>query len=277
MITAQPSGLPVYPTPPTLFLSHGAPDILLSDHPSIGVLRQLGVRLPRPRAVIVVSAHWIGSPVGVTGPGDLPTIHDFGGFPAELHTLSYPARGASWLSACVAGLLESAGIDHQVHPDRGLDHGAWIPLSLLYPEAGIPVIQVALPRGDLSACARLGLALAPVRGQGVLVIGSGGSVHNLRLLRREGQPDPWALAFEAWLRETVEACAFERVLDPASHRHDFGRAHPGLDHFAPLVVAWAAGGPEQPGTCLYQGFTYGNLGMGCYAFGMERGLALEAD
>lgn len=198
--------------------------------------------VPRPRAIAVISAHWIASPVGITGSGVLATIHDFGGFPSDLYARSYPARGSAELTASVAGLLETAGIGHQVHPDRGLDHGAWIPLSLIYPDAAVPVIQVSLSTGDLGVCAQLGNALAPLSGQGVLVIGSGGSVHNLRLLKRQGLPDRWALAFESWLRETVETGAFDWVLDPGSHGGDLGRAHPSLDHFAPLVVAWAAGG-----------------------------------
>ncbi len=264
------------PSLPTLFLSHGAPDILLSDDPAVAVFRGLGARFPRPSAIAVVSAHWIASPVGITGPEALATIHDFGGFPAELYSLSYPARGAVELTASVAGLLEAADIAHRVHPGRGLDHGAWIPLSLIYPDAGIPVIQVSLPSGDPVACARLGEALAPLAAQGVLVIGSGGSVHNLRLLKRQGPPDPWALGFESWLRETVEIGAFDRLLDPARHRDDFSRAHPTLDHFAPLIVAWAAGGRVRPGARFAEGFTYGNLGMSCYVFGANPSSTIRA-
>lgn len=255
------------PSLPTLFLSHGAPDILLSDDPSVAVFQGLAARLPRPRAIAVVSAHWQGSSVGITGPGDLATIHDFGGFPAELYTRTYPARGSAELTESVAGLLAAAGIPHEVHAHRGLDHGAWIPLSLIYPHADIPVIQVSLPGGDLDACARLGQALAPLIGQGVLVIGSGGAVHNLRQLKPGGPPDPWALGFASWLRETVETGDLTRLLEQARRRDDFSRAHPSMEHFAPLVVAWAAGGREDPGYSLNQGFTYGNLGMGCYAFG----------
>ena len=252
---------------PTLFLSHGAPDMLLSEDPTVAVFRRLGARLPRPSAIAVVSAHWTASPVGVTGPGDLATIHDFGGFPEALYRLRYPARGDAGLTASVKSLLETAGIVHRVHESRGLDHGAWIPLSLIYPSAEIPVIQISLPAGDLGAAARLGEAVAPLSGQGVLVIGSGGSVHNLRLLKRAGAPDPWALGFESWLRETVQGGNFDALLDPGRHRDDFARAHPSLDHFAPLVVAWAAGGTGRPGWRFHQGFTYGNLGMGCYVFG----------
>jgi 4,5-DOPA dioxygenase extradiol len=252
---------------PTLFLSHGAPDILLSEDPTVAVFRGLGGRLPRPRAIAVVSAHWTASPVGVTGPGDLATIHDFGGFAEALYRLRYPARGDAGLTASVGNLLETAGIAHRVQEGRGLDHGAWIPLSLIYPDAEIPVIQISLPTEDLGFAARLGEALTPLSLQGVLVIGSGGSVHNLRLLRRAGPPDPWALGFESWLWETVQEGRFDRLLDPARHRDDFARAHPTLEHFAPLVVAWVAGGVERPGLSFHQGFTYGNLGMGCYIFG----------
>jgi len=255
------------PTMPTLFLSHGAPDILLSDHPSVAVFRGLPARLPRPRAIVVISAHWVGSPVGMTGAGALPTIHDFGGFPEILYAERYAANGSAELCAEVGDLLDAAGIPYRVHDDRGLDHGAWIPLKLIYPSAGPPVLQVSLPVGDLHACARLGEALGPLPGGGVLVIGSGGSVHNLRLLKRQGPPDPWAQGFEGWLRDTVETGAFGDLVEPAAHPEDFGRAHPSLEHFAPLVVAWAAGGRARPGKRFAEGFTYGNLGMSCYAFG----------
>lgn len=258
------------PSLPTLFLSHGAPDILLSGDPTVAVWRGLAVRLPRPSAVAVVSAHWTATPVGITGAGDLATIHDFGGFPAELYARTYPARGSAELTASVADLLGSVGIDHQVHPHRGLDHGAWIPLALIYPDAGIPVIQVSLPGDDLDACARLGEALAPLAGQGVLVIGSGGAVHNLRQLKPGGPPDPWALGFASWLQETVETGDLTRLLEQLQRRDDLSRAHPSLEHFAPLVVAWAAGGRGGSGHSIHQGFTYGNLGMGGYAFGEGR-------
>jgi 4,5-DOPA dioxygenase extradiol len=257
----------VQPQLPTLFLSHGAPDILLSEHPLVAVFRGLAARLPTPRAIVVISAHWIDSPVGITGAGPLPIIHDFGGFPEILYAEQYAAHGSAELCAEVGDLLDAAGIPYRVHDDRGLDHGAWIPLKLTCPSAEPPVLQVSLPVGDLHACARLGEALGPLPARGVLVIGSGGSVHNLRLLKRQGPPDPWAPGFEGWLRATVEAGAFGSLVDPAAHPEDFGRAHPSLEHFAPLVVAWAAGGRGRPGRRFAEGFMYGNLGMSCYAFG----------
>ena len=265
------------PTLPSLFLSHGAPDLLLSAGPAVELLRTLAARLPRPRAILVCSAHWIDDPVGITGGGELPTIHDFGGFPAVLYAERYPASGDAELSARIGGLLDDAGIGHRLHQHRGLDHGAWVPLKLMYPAADLPVAQVSLPAGDLAACARLGAALAPLRQDGVLVIGSGGSVHNLGAIRRDGPPDDWAVAFEDWLKETVEGDAFDRLRGAdADHPPQLRQAHPSLEHLAPAVVAWAAGGQDRPGRRFASGFTYGNLGMSCYTFGEPEGFPVQA-
>jgi 4,5-DOPA dioxygenase extradiol len=258
---------------PTLFLSHGAPDILLSDHPSAAVLRTLAARLPPPRGILVVSAHWTDDPVGITGDGELATIHDFGGFPDALYAERYPAHGDRALSERVEALLRAARIPHRRHATRGLDHGAWVPLKLAYPQADIPVIQVSLPAGALDASGSLGSALAPVTREGVLVIGSGGSVHNLRALKRSGPPDPWASRFEEWLAETVEGNDLPRLLTAASHPPDMRMAHPTIEHLAPLVVAWTAGAGDLPGRRFAAGFTYGNLGMSCYVFGAVERLA----
>jgi 4,5-DOPA dioxygenase extradiol len=255
------------PRPPALFLSHGAPDLLLSDGPAVQVFRDLPGRLPRPRAIVVCSAHWTADPVGVTGGGPLATIHDFGGFPEPLYAELYPARGDALLSAEIGRLLDGAGVGHRLHDGRGLDHGAWVPLKLMFPAAEIPVAQVSLPAGDLADCARLGAALAPLRQDGVLVVGSGGSVHNLRALRAGGAPDDWAQGFEVWLKETVERNAFDRLLAAATAAPGLRLAHPTLEHLAPLAVAWAAGGQDRPGRRIAEGFTYGNIGMSCFAFG----------
>jgi 4,5-DOPA dioxygenase extradiol len=252
---------------PTLFLSHGAPDILLSDQPSVAVFRTLAARLPRPRGILVVSAHWIDDPVGITGDGELATIHDFGGFPAALYAERYPAHGDRALSERLEALLRAAGIPHRRHATRGLDHGAWVPLKLAYPKADIPVIQVSLPVGTLDASASLGAALSPLTGEGVLVIGSGGSVHNLGALKPLGPPDPWASRFEEWLAERVEGNDLMGLVTAASHPSDMRMAHPTVEHLAPLAVAWAAGAADSPGRRFAEGFTYGNLGMSCYAFG----------
>ena len=257
------------PVLPSLFISHGPPDILLKQQASLACLRELGERFPQPRSILIVSAHWIADPVGVTADKNLPTIHDFGGFPSELYRIQYPALGDPELTDRVLEALAARGVSHTPVSGRGLDHGAWVPLSLIYPDARVPVVQVSLPSGSLANVAELGKALAPLRDDGVLVIGSGGSVHNLRALKRDAHPDDWARAFEDWLHESVKQGRFERLLDPQSHTQHFHKAHPTLDHFAPLVVAWAAAGAAQSGRRIHHSFDYGNLGMSFFEFAEE--------
>lgn len=252
---------------PSVFLSHGAPDILLSDNPAVYAMRELAGRFPGPRAIVVVSAHWISNPIGVTIGGRLPTIHDFGGFPQALYEMEYPARGDDELSYDIAQRLNQMGLAYRMAEQRGLDHGAWIPLKIMYPVAQVPVAQVSLPTDSFDDLVRLGAALRPLREKGVLVMGSGGSVHNLHALRDNGGPDDWAVQFEEWLLEAVERNHFERLIDLSGFPSTFRKAHPSLEHYAPLVVAWAAGDPTQPGRRIHHSFSYGNLGMSCFEFG----------
>lgn len=254
-------------TYPTFFISHGAPDFILTEQAAVTALRQLGERFPQPRAIVVVSAHWIRRPVGVTAGDAHRTIHDFSGFPEALYQLHYPAKGDPGLAAAIAGRLTGYGIDAEPVSDRGLDHGAWIPLMLSHPQAGVPVIQVSLPSADLAECARLGEALGPLRDDAVLIIGSGGSVHNLRAMNREGRTDAWASGFEQWLRETVEGNRFEQLLNAEQSSPLFPAAHPTSEHFAPLLTAWAAGDCHRPGRRFHHSYNYGNLGMSMFEFG----------
>lgn len=252
---------------PTLFVSHGAPDILLSQQAAVGVLQELGNRQPKPRAIVIVSAHWIHDPVGITTGERLATIHDFGGFPEELYALQYPAMGDDDLSSDIAQRLQAHGIANEPDGQRGLDHGAWIPLHFMYPKANVPVVQVSLPAGSFQDLVRLGKALAPLRQEDVLIMGSGGTVHNLRALNRDHRTEDWAHEFEAWLREAVEENHFEWLITAEQFHHNFRRAHPTLEHYAPLIVAWAAGGTDQPGRRIHHSFDYGNLGMSFFTFG----------
>lgn len=252
---------------PSLFLSHGAPDIAITRHPAEDAFRALGRRLVKPTAVIMVSAHWTSDPVGLTASVAPETIHDFGGFPEALYRLRYPAKGDPELATTIAGKLKDAGFDVDLNEQRGLDHGTWIPLSFMYPDADIPVVQISLPAGGMVACTRMGEALAPLRGDGVLVIGSGGSVHNLREMNRHGSTAPWAHAFEQWLLEAIEGNHFDWLADPEKLPTEFGTAHPTIEHYAPLIVAWAAGDKGSPGRRIHHSFMYGNVGMSFYEFG----------
>lgn len=254
---------------PSVFVSHGAPDILLSESPAVEAMQNLARRFPGPRAIVVISAHWVEDPVGVTTGGQLSTIHDFGGFSQALYEMEYPAVGDDELSSDIGRRLAETGFEYRMAERRGLDHGAWIPLKIMYPTAHVPVVQVSLPTGSFDDLVRLGAALRSLRETGVLVMGSGGSVHNLRALRHGGPADNWVIQFEQWLLEAVEGNLFERLITPSGFPSTFRQAHPTLEHYAPLVVAWAAGDPDQPGRRIHHSFTYGNLGMSCFEFGQR--------
>lgn len=251
---------------PSLFISHGAPDFVLTEHAANHSLRSLREKLAPPKAIVIISAHWIESPIGITSAASHQMIYDFSGFPDALYQLTYPAKGDPALARQIAQQLERSGFSVTLDQERGLDHGAWVPLMLIYPTAEIPVIQVSLPMGTLRESAKLGEALAPFREQGVLIIGSGGSEHNLRAMNREERTDVWAKKFEHWLQQHVEGAHFDRVVNPKQFTPLFEQAHPTPEHFAPLVVAWAAGGKSKPGKRFHQSFMYGNIGMAMYEF-----------
>ena len=250
----------------TLFISHGAPNIGLSPNPATDAWREVASQRPKPDAIVVVSAHWIDDPIGIAAGEQLPTIHDFGGFPPELYKMRYPAMGNEALSIKIHQGLQQQGLVARLHPERGLDHGAWIPLKIMYPEADIPVIQVSLPAASLNDCVRLGKALSPLREQNILIIGSGGSVHNLRALAHNGSTEPWVLEFEDWLLESIEGNHFERLISPAAFPQSFRRAHPSIEHYAPLVVAWAAADTQKAGKRIHHSLSYINLGMSMFEF-----------
>ena len=252
---------------PTLFVSHGAPDILLAQDVAAEAMQQLSACVPAPVAIVVISAHWIKQKVTITSAAELETIHDFGGFPAELYAKRYRASGDATVSARIAQLLSEQGIDCELDSHRGLDHGAWIPLMLMYPQADIPVIQISLPAGSLQDLVALGQALSPLREEGVLIIGSGGSVHNLRALNRSGKTEVWASEFEEWLLTVIEGNQFEHLISPQYFPPSTGQAHPTLEHYAPLIVAWAAADRQQAGRRQHHSFSYGNIGMSHYLFG----------
>lgn len=254
---------------PSLFVSHGAPDLVVSGHPAARFLTDLGRELPRPEAILIVSAHWERANPAITTSAAPTTIHDFMGWPQEIYRLHYPALGAPWLAESVAGLLARAGKTLTADPARGLDHGAWVPLHLAFSNADIPVAQLSLVRGG-SAREHfdIGLALAPLREEGVLIIGSGSAVHNLRMLAPEGTPPPpWAMAFDDWLtgalerRDLADLCAFPDR--PPQAR----MAHPTAEHLLPLFVALGAGWAANRSSLLHRSWSYGSLSMTAYAFG----------
>lgn len=250
--------------PPALFLSHGAPTLALDDDATAVFLAELGRRLPRPRAIVCASAHWLTASPAVGGATAPATIHDFGGFDPALSRLAYPAPGDPALAGRVAALLADAGLPAMVDARRGLDHGVWVPLARMFPAADIPVVPLALqPRRGAAHHLALGGALAPLRAEGVLVIGSGGASHNLMELGA-GEAPAWMSAFDAWLAETIARGDVDALLDWRRAPHA-ARNHPTDEHLLPLFVALGAGGAG-PGARVHAATTYGALSMACFAW-----------
>ena len=257
---------------PALFVSHGAPTLPLEpDVPAHRFLASLGNRFPEINAVLCISAHW-NTPGPVVNAIMKPlTIHDFSGFPQELYRITYPAQGDPDLARRVAGLVEAAGLPCDTDTGRGLDHGAWVPLMLMFPSAGIPVVQLSIQNHlDPARHFALGKAIAPLRYEGVLIIGSGGAVHPLgdpTVALGKGIPTgTWALAFNEWLNRAVTSGDMDSLVRYRNLAPSATHAQPYPDHFMPLLSALGAAGPGARGTILHQSWYWGNLGMGAYEF-----------
>lgn len=248
---------------PALFVSHGAPSLPFDDVPARDFLRGLGQTMVRPRAIVIASAHWDtegpqASSVAVNG-----TIHDFGGFPQALYDLRYPAPGDALLAREVTALTGG-----KVDAMRGLDHGAWVPLMLMYPDADIPVVQLSLQshKGAAHHIA-LGRSIAKLREDNVLVMGSGGFVHNLRKIAPPGSPEPdWSKEFSGWIHDRLMAGDEAALADYRKSAPHAVLAQPTEDHFMPLFVALGAGGEKAKAARLHSSATFGSLRMDAYSF-----------
>jgi 4,5-DOPA dioxygenase extradiol len=256
---------------PVLFVSHGAPTLPLESGAAHDFLAGVGAALDRPRAILAVSAHWESGQPAVSTAVQPETIYDFHGFPEALYRLRYPAPGAPQLAARVVGLLAASGMPARPDPQRGLDHGAWTPLILMYPQADIPVTQLSVqPQAGAEYHLRLGEALRPLRDEGVLILASGSVTHNLREFRahhRDAQPPAWVTEFNEWL---AAALLEGRHADLAAYRSSAPHAvrnHPTEEHLLPLFVAAGAGGAESDARRLHSSYAYGVIGMDAYRFG----------
>jgi len=257
---------------PTLFVSHGAPTLPLEpDVPAHRFLTGLGNRFPEIDGILCISAHWNTRAPSVNAVSKPSTIHDFSGFPGELYRITYPARGDPDLARRVAGRVTAAGMPCDTDTGRGLDHGAWVPLMLMFPEAGIPVVQLSIQSHlDPARHLALGEAIAPFRDEGVLIIGSGGAVHPLgdpTVALGKGVPTAgWAGAFNEWLNRAVTSGDTDSLVRYRDIAPSALHAQPYPDHFMPLLTALGAAGPGAKGTILHQSWYWGNLGMGAYEF-----------
>jgi 4,5-DOPA dioxygenase extradiol len=256
---------------PTVFVSHGMPTIVDTPVPTKEFLQRLGEYFPRPESILCISAHfeaWLPMVTGAERPG---TIHDFYGFPKFMYEKRYPAPGDPALAENVLNLLSDAGIEGRIEKDRGLDHGAWVPLMLAYPKADIPVVQLSVQTEQNARYHyELGRALAPLRQQGVLFLASGGATHNLPEIHGHRQEDPavdYAAAFDAWLADAVLNAETDALLDYENCGPEARRNHPyPAEHFLPLFVSLGAAGPKASARRLHNAFLYGVLSMAAYAW-----------
>ena len=249
---------------PVLFLSHGSPLRALEGGAWGEALQALGARLD-PAAILVVSAHWeADGPERITAAARPGLIHDFSGFPEALYGLDYPAPGSPGWARRIESSLAGAGIATVLDEHRPIDHGAWAPLIHLFPDAARPVLQLSLPTDRTpERLHATGQALAPLRAQGLLVIGSGGIVHNLRRLAWHGPeaaPEPWASAFDAWAAARLEAGDAAALMAWRQQGPEPPSAHPTSEHWDPLFTALGAAGTAKP-RWIFEGWELGNLSL----------------
>ncbi len=243
---------------PALYLGHGAPP-LLDDPVWSGQLAALAQELPRPRAVLIVSAHWESAPVSLSA-DRAPLVYDFGGFAERYYRMTYETPDASWLARRVAATMPSTEPVHQ-HADRGLDHGAWVPLRIMYPEADVPVLQMSLPTHDPARLLALGERLRGLRDEGVLIIGSGFLTHGLPFLKEfriDASAPGWSREFDAWAGEALARGDVDTLADFRHRAPGMPYAHPTVEHYSPLFVTLgAATDPAEPGAQVIDGFWMG--------------------
>ena len=252
-------------TMPVLFIGHGSP-MTIEQPQRLAEWQAWGASLPRPRAVLMISAHWETRPLMLGATSTQPLIYDFYGFPESYYQLSYPAPGASELARRVGELLQEAGVAYGERPERGWDHGVWIPMLGLYPEADVPLLQISLPSQDPAALMQLGATLAPLREEGVLIITSGLLTHNLRQWTPDGVVAPWARAFDEWLAERLLARDWPALCDWPS-APGAQESVPTADHLMPLFVAMGASQPGEALSFPVTGFEFGSFSHRSVQFG----------
>jgi 4,5-DOPA dioxygenase extradiol len=243
---------------PALFLSHGAPP-LVDNATWVSQLKDLAAGLPQPKAILVASAHWESAPLMLGATETVPLVYDFGGFPRHYYEVQYCAPGAPALADRVAKLMPDR--EPVARTSRGLDHGAYVPLTVMYPDADVPVLQMSLPTLEPDRLLEIGRRLRPLRDEGVLIIGSGFTTHGLPFLRdwREDAPAPgWSHEFDAWTAETLARGAVDELADFRDRAPGMPYAHPTIEHFAPMFLTLgAAGNPERAPDQPIEGFWMG--------------------
>ncbi|CAL1392325.1 unnamed protein product [Linum trigynum] len=257
----------------TFFISHGSPTLSIDDSlPARHFLKsweQKVYQKEKPQAILIISAHWDTKLPSVNVVDRNDTIHDFYGFPKQMYELRYTPPGAPRLAKRVKELLMGSGFDEVVEDKkRGVDHGAWVPLMLMYPEADIPVCQLSVQSDrDGTYHYNMGKALAPLRQEGVLIIGSGSATHNLRALgSSDSSVAPWAQQFDTWLKDSLVEGRYEDVNHYEVKAPHAKKAHPWPEHFFPLHVAMGAAGDSSEAKLIHQSWSLGTLSYSSYQF-----------
>ena len=224
---------------PALYIGHGAPP-LLEDPIWSSELAGWSKELAKPKAILIVSAHWESAPLTIGATETVPLIYDFGGFAPKYYNIQYSAPGAPELAARIKGLM---GEHVAEQPKRGLDHGAYIPLMKMYPNADIPVLQMSIPTQDPEKLFAIGKKLAPLRDEGILIIGSGFLTHGLPYLKEfriEATPPGWSIEFDLWAKEVLERGAIDELMNYKALAPGLPYAHPTVEHFAPIFITLGA-------------------------------------
>ncbi|MDU4697123.1 MAG: class III extradiol ring-cleavage dioxygenase [Paenibacillus sp.] len=257
---------------PALFIAHGSPTLAIEQNAYTDFLRQLGQEtLKPPNAVVIFSAHWEDPVQWVSTDTTHPTMHDFYGFPEEMYAIEYPAPGSPELSGEIEAIFRAHNLPYRPSAGRGLDHGAWVVLKRLFPSADIPVVALSVDaKREPEEQYAIGKMLAELRHQNILVIGSGGLVHNLRLLDGEArEPAPWAVEFDDWIGEQLQSWDLRQLFDYDRKAPHVRMAIPsyGREHFVPLLYAMGAADDERRAVKLFQDYQYGSLSLNCWRFG----------
>jgi 4,5-DOPA dioxygenase extradiol len=237
---------------PVTFIAHAAPP-LLEDSKWKSELAKWAEQMPHPKALLVLSAHWLEDKVSIGSVQPRPLIYDYYGYPDHYYKLQYPAPGAPELAQSVRDLLAKAGLPFKEKPKRGLDHGVYIPLMVMYPKADVPLLQISLPKLDPLVLYRMGQALAPLSQQGVLICASGMLTHNMQADFDSGVP-LWAKEIDSWLETALQEGRIDDLLDSRHKAPHFATAHPSWEHFAPIMVSLGAAGSSAKVTFPIMGF-----------------------
>ncbi|MEH7336210.1 class III extradiol ring-cleavage dioxygenase [Neobacillus drentensis] len=257
---------------PSFFIAHGAPLLAVEENEYTDFLNQIGKDLPRPKAIVLFSAHWESQHQKVSEVKEYSTIYDFGGFDPALYTIKYPAKGNQQISEEIKNLFNANDVPFEIETSRGLDHGAWVVLRLLYPNADIPVIAMSVnPKLTPREQYKIGKSLSALRANDVLIIASGGTSHNLRALKwaDNGQVDQWALEFEDWLAHHLQTWDVESLFkyDSLAPYAEYSVPPYGNEHFIPLFYALGAADDVKKASLLHRSFRYGNLAHSVWQFG----------